>query len=103
MEETPTRQRPLWAALTKDSSREEVLAAVEEADRRAELARRDLLDVVFPGMPEDPSQRRGCYWSADGDVVACYGDGELEENPAIVRQRAAGEEDQTVPGWDFGA
>jgi hypothetical protein len=34
--------------------------------------------------------------------VACYF-GDREEDPSLARQREAGEEDQSQPGWDAGA
>lgn len=70
--------RPLFADLTWASTREEVLAAVEEVDRR--LSTLDL-SMATPCRMEEPR-------SLSYDQVL------------LERQKVAGEEDQSVPGWD---
>lgn len=98
------RGRPLWADLTMDSTREEVAAALAEAEERdreiAATPRYSDNDIDWRGDP--PGKRRGCYWSKDGKVRFHVGP-IREENPLLARQRVAGEEDQSVPGWDQGA
>lgn len=76
-----TWTRPLFADLTADSTREEVLAAVEESEARS--AR-----VV------DPSDFVGC---------GRQGQSRLDTDPVLQRQMVAGEEDQSAPGWEQGA
>lgn len=76
--------RPLFADLTMESTREEVLAAVAELDERE--ARR----------VDDPAAYVGCG-RLGGRPTA------LERNVMLQRQKVAGEEDQSVPGWDQGA
>lgn len=92
-----TADRPprLWASLTADSSREEVLAAVVEQDRLDEELAAINAKVEFPDVPEGYV---GCVTSLCGTVIAMYGP--IEENPTIAAQNRAGEEDQSQPGWD---
>lgn len=105
MEETTPRARPLWAGLTYESSREQVIAAVEESEQRsaealAEMRKYTDDDIDWRGDP--PEKREGCYWSKDGNLRVHMGS--VRDEPlSLVRQRSAGEEDQSVPGWDFGA
>ena len=78
-EERTTWTRPLAADLTRESTREEVFAAVEDFEARI------------------------------GDALACgsnacrRGPRRSEVEPLLQRQQVAGEEDQSVPGWDQGA
>jgi hypothetical protein len=77
--------RPLFADLTMESTREQVLAAVAESDAR-DAARGPL--------------------TAEDHLYACrrVPPGYKSERDRILeRQAAAGEEDQSVPGWDQGA
>lgn len=91
--------------LTADSTREEVLAYVADHDRRTAEIRATIAaysDDQIDWRGDPPERREGCYWSKDGNLrvhVALPRD----EDPVIARQRVAGEEDQSVPGWDFGA
>jgi hypothetical protein len=97
-----TNRKPmLWASLTVDSTREEVLAAVEECDERSRLAREHFDSLDWSHLPPE-GERRGCYWSKDGSVKVHYG-APREEDPILAAQRLAGEEDQSTPGWDQGA
>lgn len=89
---------PHWSTLNADSSREEVLAAVAESERVLAEASRVFDEVEFPDVPEGFT---GCVMSKCGRVRAHYGP--IHESPTLTRQRTAGEEDQTVPGWDQGA
>lgn len=86
---------PRWATLTETSTREEVLAAVEEYERDiAELPTYADDEIDWRGDP--PGQRKGCYWSFDGMAVFCYG--EIQPDPVRRAQDRAGEEDQSQ-GW----
>ena len=87
--------RPLWADLTMESSREEVLTAVAQAEQRQREADEHMRTVEFPEVPDD---FEGCLWSKCGTVVAMYR--HREEDPSIAAQNRAGEEDQSQPGWD---
>jgi hypothetical protein len=86
--------------ITRESSREDVLAAVEEHERRASAAKR-YADDDFDFRGDPPGRREGCYWSKDGAVVACYRGGPKDEPYHVIAQRRAGEEDQsdTAPAW----
>lgn len=86
------RQLPLWAGLTMKSTREEVLAAVEETDRRRAEHAKFMETVEFPEVPEGYV---GCVWSTCGQVRAHYGP--ISRNPAREAQDRAGEEDQSPP------
>lgn len=101
-----TWTRPLSADLTWQSTREEVLAAVEEAEQRDAESREFMKayrdDDAFDWRGDPPGEREGCYWSKDGEVRINVGH-PRDENPVMARQRVAGEEDQSVPGWDYGA
>ena len=74
--------------LQPGASREEVLAAVEHSDRivREILAEQDQADDAFSQLVT----RTHCHFGDPRD-----------EDPSLARQRVAGEEDQSVPGWDF--
>ena len=88
---TKDRPLPLFATLTQDSSRAEVLAALAELDERD-------ANFVMPELPEVPDGYTGCVWSLDGSAVACRGSSRV--NPSLEAQKRAGEEDQSQPGWD---
>lgn len=88
------RRRPLWADLTNSSTREEVLAAVAEAEAlRARLTYDDPGAVVCCGEPGDDDPDAWDRTEA-GDVT-----NGLAFNAHMDR---VGEEDQSLPGWDFG-
>lgn len=77
-----------------DSTREEVLAAVAEADARHAETLAHAATVTFPEVPDG---YEGCVWSTCGTVRAHYGKTHDETDPNMIAQRAAGEEDQSPP------
>ncbi len=84
--------------ITWDSTREEVLAAVEEQDALlASLPRYTEDEIDWRGDP--PKRRQGCYWSKDGRMRVHVGS-PRGVDPLLARQQVAGEEDQSLPGWD---
>lgn len=92
---------PVMKPLRHGATRAEVLAAVAEQDALlASLPRYADDDIDWRGDP--PDRREGCYWSKDGRVRVNVGH-PREENAVLARQRLAGEEDQSQPGWDQGA
>lgn len=82
--------------ITWDSSREEVLAAVEDSERRARETRQAMESAVFPEVPDGFV---GCVASLDGRILAHYGSVH-DDDPSLAAQERAGEEDQSQPGWD---
>lgn len=74
--------------LTSTSTREEVLAAVEEHERRAKAS----LEWIAANPISGPGCRR---YDPDAPLTG--------DKLLLERQKTAGEEDQTVPGWDQGA
>jgi len=91
------RERPLWADLTMDSSRTEVLAAVAEAEVREREIDALMAEVEFPEVPDG---FEGCVWSKCGRVRIHYGPVAEDEDEELAAQVRAGEEDQSQPGWD---
>lgn len=81
--------------ITWDSTREEVLAAVEEHEARVAAAMRKMDEVEFPEVPEGFV---GCVWSKCGTVRAHYRPTQV--NPSLEAQKRAGEEDQSAEGWE---
>ncbi len=79
--------------LEPGASREDVIAAVEAQERRE----REHVRHEYPPVPDG---FEGCVTSLDGQAIACYGP--VYEDPSLIRQQIAGEEDQSVPGWDSG-
>jgi hypothetical protein len=92
------RSRP---GITWESTREEVLAAVEEHERRAAETRALMDQLVFPGLDED-NPEPGCYWSSDGTAKIHVGRVERDRDSHLTRQDAAGEEDQDDGTWAIG-
>ncbi len=85
----PDYSNKVTMGLTDTSSREEVLAAVEEHERQLQRTR-DLIasGEAFVGM--------GCRrYDPDRPLTG--------DKLLLERQKTAGEEDQSVPGWDQGA
>ena len=88
--------------ITRDSTREEVLAAVAEHEARAQATTRLIESLEFPGYdPDNP--KPGCYWSSDGSARMHVGTpGRLATDVHLQRQQAAGEEDQDDGTWGIG-
>lgn len=83
MPSQPDYSNKVTMGLTAESTREEVLAAVEANDRLLASLKGPLAGVGCRG--HDPSKP-------------------LTGNKLLLeRQKTAGEEDQSVPGWDQGA
>lgn len=80
--------------ITWDSTREEVLAAVEEHDRRV-AGRRIYRDDEIDWRGDALGERKGCYWSKDGQVRVHMGH-PGDEDPSLTAQQLAGQEDQSA-------
>lgn len=83
-------RRPLPEGATRDQIREWLDL---EARRQSEQVEHTFAEVS-PGHV-------GCVSCHCGDVVAMHGP--IGISPVIEAQQRAGEEDQSVPGWDGGA
>jgi hypothetical protein len=97
--------RPRWADLTMNSTREEVLAAVAEHDRRAEeieAAIAHYSDDQIDWRGDPPGHRRGCYWSFDGKVSVHMGPA-VDDDSVRALQDRAGQEDQSAAAPEWGA